>query len=101
MIRLAASLLIVVGVFQLFDSIQVGSVAMLRGLHDARTPALIGFFAYWMVGLPIAVLLSMKFDLGAVGVWCGLAVGLFVACVMLAPRLWKMTVPAVANPDRT
>ena len=100
-IRLAASLLIVVGVFQLFDSIQVGSVAMLRGLHDARMPALIGFFAYWMVGLPIAVLLSMKFDLGAVGVWSGLAVGLFVACVMLAPRLWKMTVPAVANPDRT
>jgi Na+-driven multidrug efflux pump len=62
--------------------------------------ALIGFFAYWMVGLPIAVLLSMKFDLGAVGVWSGLAVGLFVACVMLAPRLWKMTVPAVATPDR-
>jgi multidrug resistance protein, MATE family len=100
-IRLAASLLIVVGVFQLFDSIQVGSVAMLRGLHDARMPALIGFFAYWMVGLPIAVLLSMKFELGAVGVWSGLAVGLFVACVTLAPRLWKMTVPAVANPDRT
>ena len=89
-----------VGVFQLFDSIQVGSVAMLRGLHDARMPALIGFFAYWMVGLPIAVLLSMKFDLGAVGVWSGLAVGLFVACVTLAPRLWKMTVPAVTNPDR-
>ena len=99
-IRLAASLLIVVGVFQLFDSIQVGSVAMLRGLHDARIPALIGFFAYWMVGLPIAVLLSMKFDLGAVGVWCGLAVGLFIACIMLSPRLWKMTVPAVASPDR-
>jgi len=99
-IRLAASLLIVVGVFQLFDSIQVGSVAMLRGLHDARIPALIGFFSYWMVGLPIAVLLSMKFDLGAVGVWCGLAAGLFVACIMLSPRLWKMTVPTVASQDR-
>jgi MATE family multidrug resistance protein len=61
---------------------------------------LIGFFAYWMVGLPIAVLLSMKFDLGAVSVWWGLAVGLFVACVMLAPRLWKMTAPEVANRDR-
>jgi len=42
----------------------------------------------------------MKFDLGAVGVWSGLAVGLFVACVMLSPRLWKMTAPAVATPDR-
>lgn len=99
-IRLAASLLIVVGVFQLFDSIQVGSVAMLRGLHDARIPALIGFFAYWMVGLPIAVLLSMKFNFGAIGVWWGLAVGLFVACVMLAPRLWKMTTPTNAIHNR-
>ena len=98
-IRLAASLLVVVGVFQLFDSLQVGSASMLRGLHDARMPAVIGFFAYWMVGLPVALLLSVKFDFGAVGVWCGLAAGLFVACVMLGPRLWKMTAPAAANPD--
>lgn len=99
-IRLAASLLVVVGVFQLFDSLQVGSASMLRGLHDARMPAVIGFFAYWMIGLPVALLLSVKFDFGAVGVWCGLAAGLFVACVMLGPRLWKMTAPAVANPNR-
>jgi MATE family multidrug resistance protein len=99
-VRMAAAMLVVVGVFQLFDSIQVGSVSMLRGLHDARMPALIGFFSYWMVGLPVAVLLSVKFDLGAVGVWWGLAVGLFVACVMLSPRLWKMTEPGVANRDR-
>jgi MATE family multidrug resistance protein len=95
-IRLAASILVVVGVFQIFDSLQVGSVAMLRGLHDTRMPALIGFFAYWIVGLPVAVLLSEKFGLGAVGVWCGLAAGLFIACVTLGPRLWQMTAPGAA-----
>lgn len=96
-IRLAASIMVVVGVFQLFDSIQIGSVAMLRGLHDARIPAFIGFFSYWIVGIPVAVLLSMKFDFGAVGIWCGLAAGLMVACLMLAPRLWKMTAPSAAS----
>lgn len=96
-IQLAAKILIVVGIFQLFDSLQVGSVSMLRGLHDARIPALMGFIAYWLIGLPVAVLLSTKFDFGAVGVWCGLAVGLFVACVTLGPRLWKMTAPGAAN----
>ena len=92
-IALAAKILIVVGVFQLFDSLQVGSVAMLRALHDTRVPAIIGFFAYWIVGLPVAMVLSMKLDFGAVGVWCGLATGLFVACVTLGPRLWRKTEP--------
>ena len=96
-IRLAANILIVVGVFQIFDSLQVCSVSMLRSLHDARVPAMMGFFAYWIVGLPVAVLLSMKFGFGAVGVWCGLATGLFVASVTLGPRLWKMTGPKVAS----
>ncbi len=96
-IALSARILIVVGVFQLFDSLQVGSVSMLRGLHDARIPALIGFIAYWVIGLPVAVLFSMKFDLGAVGVWWGLATGLFVASITLGPRLWKMTEPKAAT----
>lgn len=99
-IRLAASLLIVVGVFQLFDSIQVASASMLRGLRDARIPALIGFFSYWMIGLPVAVLLSVKFNFGAIGVWWGLAAGLVVACIMLGPRLWKMTTPTNAIHNR-
>ncbi len=90
-IELAASIMVVVGVFQLFDSLQIGSVAMLRGLHDARMPAVMGFVAYWVIGIPIGVLLSIHLDYGAVGVWCGLAVGLMVACGLLVPRLWKLT----------
>jgi multidrug resistance protein, MATE family len=93
-IALAAKILIVVGVFQLFDSLQVGSGAMLRALHDTRIPAMMGFFAYWIVGLPVALVLSMKFGFGAVGVWCGLATGLFVACITLGPRLWIKSEPS-------
>jgi MATE family multidrug resistance protein len=90
-IEVAAAIMIVVGIFQLFDSLQIGSVAMLRGLHDARMPAVMGFVAYWIIGIPIAVILSIRFGYGAVGVWCGLASGLFVACCLLVPRLWKLT----------
>lgn len=90
-IKLAASIMIVVGVFQLFDSLQIGSVAMLRGLHDARMPAFMGFVAYWVIGIPIGILLSIQMGYGAVGVWCGLATGLFIACALLVPRLWKLT----------
>jgi MATE family multidrug resistance protein len=96
-IRLAASIMVVVGVFQLFDSLQIGSVAMLRGLHDVTAPAWMGFIAYWIIGIPVAVLLSMKMDYGAVGVWSGLAVGLMASCFMQVPRLWKKTAPQDAT----
>lgn len=88
-IVLAGSLLMVVGVFQLFDSLQVASSAMLRGLQDARVPAVIGFAAYWLVGLPVGAGLAFGLHLGALGVWWGLAAGLFVAAISLGPRLWK------------
>jgi len=87
-IALTGSLLVIVGVFQLFDSLQVVSSAMLRGLHDARIPALMGFASYWLVGLPVGAGLAFGFDLGATGVWWGLATGLFVAAITLVPRLW-------------
>lgn len=96
-IRMAARIMVVVGIFQLFDSLQAGSVSMLRGLHDARVPALIGFIAYWLIGIPLAAVLPDITGLGAVAVWIGLAAGLLAACLMLVPRLWKMTAPAAST----
>jgi MATE family multidrug resistance protein len=86
-ISLTVALLVIVGVFQLFDSVQVASSSMLRGLHDTRIPAVMGFVAYWLIGLPVAMLLSWFWQMEARGVWWGLAAGLFVACVTLGPRL--------------
>lgn len=90
-ISLTGSLLVIVGVFQLFDSLQVASSAMLRGLRDARIPALMGFVAYWFVGLPVGALLAFHFQLRAIGIWWGLAAGLFLAAITLGPRLWQST----------
>jgi MATE family multidrug resistance protein len=93
-IALAASLLVVVGLFQLFDSLQVAAAAMLRGLEDARVPALMGFVSYWVVALPVGAGLAFGCKLGPIGIWWGLAAGLFVASVTLGPRLWKFTRPS-------
>jgi multidrug resistance protein, MATE family len=99
-ISLAGSLLVIVGVFQLFDSLQVASAAMLRGLQDARVPAVMGFAAYWLVGLPVGAGMAFSLHLGALGVWWGLAAGLLVASITLGPRLWKFTKPtAIATRD--
>jgi MATE family multidrug resistance protein len=97
-IALTGSLLMIVGIFQLFDSLQVASSSMLRGLHDARVPALMGFAAYWVVGLPVGAGLAFGFHLGPTGVWWGLAAGLCMASITLGPRLWRSIANATDFP---
>ena len=88
-IHLTASLLVIVGLFQLVDGLQVSSSSMLRGLHDAKVPAVVGLVSYWIIGLPLSAGLAFGLHLGAQGVWWGLAAGLSAVAVTLVPRLWK------------
>ncbi|MFT5904949.1 MAG: MATE family multidrug resistance protein [Cryomorphaceae bacterium] len=91
-IAYATSFLIVAGVFQIVDGQQVASIGMLRGLHDTKAPAIIGFFSYWIVGIPFGYWLAFHTTVGAVGIWWGLALGLTIASVLLAVRLWRFRV---------
>ncbi len=88
-IAYATSFLVVAGVFQIVDGQQVASIGMLRGLHDTTTPAIIGFFSYWIVGIPFGYWLAFHAGVGPIGVWWGLALGLTVASFLLAIRLWR------------
>ena len=88
---LAARLLLVAAVFQLFDGGQVISVGALRGLTDVRVPTLITFVAYWVIALPLGYGLAFHTSLGPVGVWAGLATGLGLAAVLLAWRFHRLT----------
>jgi MATE family multidrug resistance protein len=90
-IALAAQLLVVAAVFQLFDGGQVVSAGALRGLTDVKVPTVITFIAYWMVSLPLAGLLAFRASLGPVGIWTGLAAGLASAAVLLAWRFVRLT----------
>ncbi len=89
-IEMTVNILVVAGVFQLVDGWQVSSAALLRGMHDTRYAAVTGFVAYWLIGLPVAWLLGMHLSHGPPGVWWGLALGLLIASLVLAHRLWHM-----------
>lgn len=91
-IAYATSLLVIAGFFQVVDGQQVASIGMLRGLHDTKMPAIIGFFSYWIIGIPFGYWLTFHAGAGPAGVWWGLALGLSVASVLLAIRLWKLRV---------
>jgi multidrug resistance protein, MATE family len=88
---LAARLLVVAAIFQIFDGGQVLSVGALRGLTDVRIPVMITFVAYWVIALPVAYFLAFRMSLGPVGVWVGLAIGLACAALSLVWRFHRKT----------
>jgi MATE family multidrug resistance protein len=89
-IKLAAGLLVIAGLFQFVDGSQVISSSGLRGLGDVKIPAWLGIFAYWGVAIPSGAYLAFSRDLGAYGVWWGLALGLGTAALTLGTRAWWM-----------
>lgn len=90
-VALAAQLLVVAALFQIFDGGQVIGAAILRGLHDVKLPAIITFLAYWVIAIPGGYLLGARGGFGAVGVWTALAAGLAFAAIFLGLRFSRLT----------
>ena len=88
-IGLAAQLIVLAGLFQFSDGIQVASNGALRGLKDTRVPMAITLFAYWIIGMPVGWWLAFHQGMGARGMWMGLIAGLSVAALMLFIRFWR------------
>ena len=87
----AASLLVVAALFQLSDGIQVVGLGALRGMSDVKRPTIITFVAYWGIGLPLGYWLGFHGNMGPVGVWMGLLVGLTISAVLLFYRFNRQT----------
>lgn len=98
-IKIASSLLIVAGLFQISDGVQVVFLGALRGLQDVKRPMWITFFAYWVIGFPVCYFLGLKTDLAAFGVWIGLLVGLTVSAIMLYLRFHKLAVALIHSKE--
>lgn len=89
-VDLAAQLLLVAALFQLFDGVQCVGLGVLRGLSDIRVPTFLALTAYWLVALPLAYLLGFVFGMGIYGIWFGLSAGLIFAAVSLVIRFRQL-----------
>ena len=93
-LALSANLLLFVVFFLFFDATQATCVGALRGYKDTRIPMYIALFSYWGVGLPLEVILGFGLvgePMGVYGFWTGLAMGVGVAALLLAYRLWRVS----------
>ena len=90
-IQLAAQLLIVASLFQLSDGVQLVVLGALRGMTDVKIPSILTFIAYWLVAIPIGLLLAVYFEMRALGMWIGLGIGLTLSAIMLIYRFHHQT----------
>ncbi len=89
-IDLTATLLTVGATFFVADGIQTIAAGALRGMNDTRVPLLFAAISYWGIGFTTAYGLGFRTELGAVGVWIGLAIGTAVYAVLLILRFGRL-----------
>jgi MATE family multidrug resistance protein len=80
------SLLGLAACFQIFDGIQTVSTGALRGLGETRAPMLANLLGYWVLGLPMGLMLCFVFHWGIYGLWIGLLIALIVLATTLLLR---------------
>lgn len=87
-IALAATLIPIAGVFQLFDGLQAVAGGVLRGAADTRAAMIANILGFWAIGLPLGLLLAFRGGMGPAGLWWGLVAGLGAVAVVLLARMY-------------
>ena len=87
----AATLILFIAVYQIFDDAQATMAGSLRGYKDTRVPMLYSVVGYWLLAFPVGLALGYGWgevpELGVYGFWIGLAVGLAAVAVAMGLRL--------------
>lgn len=88
---LASKLLIIAALFQLSDGIQTVALGCLRGIQDVKIPSIITFIAYWIITIPLGFFLCYTMQMGALGMWIALGLGLTFSALLLVRRFVLLT----------
>lgn len=86
LIMLSSLFVSILGIFHFFDGSQMVLLGIFRGLKKTVFPMLLSIICFWLVGLPLALFFAFYTDLGAAGIWCGLALGLVALFSLLLFR---------------
>jgi multidrug resistance protein, MATE family len=89
LVGFALQYLVLAAIFQLADGVQAVAAGALRGLLDTRVPMWIAIFSYWVPGIGVSIGLGFFTPLEGIGVWLGLATGLFFAAILLIWRWYR------------
>ncbi len=85
-IRLGRPLIVLGGVFQAFDAVQIIVAGSLRGAGDTRWPFLTQSALAWGFMLPLAYVISTTLERGLIGAWAACTVYVLVLALVLLQR---------------
>ena len=98
--EIARQVLLLAALIQIFDAFAMVALGSLAGAGDTRFVATITVFASWAIKIPLAVVLIVYGDLGALGAWLGMAVEIVflaaVGCWRVRGATWLEKDAAVA-----
>ena len=91
MLAVGPSLLWIAAAFQIFDGVQTVCTGALRGLGETRAPMVANFVGYWILGLPLGLILCFILRWGIYGMWIGLTLALIVISSILLHRWHRIS----------
>ncbi|QLG70524.1 hypothetical protein HG535_0A04640 [Zygotorulaspora mrakii] len=80
-VDLVTSALPILAFMQIFDAFNASTAGCLRGQGRQKIGGFINMFAFYAIGIPMAVLLTFNFNLGVGGLWYGITCALIVMSV--------------------
>lgn len=83
-LSICVPIMFVVGLFQVFDGLQVALGGILKGIKTTKAIMVSMFSGYWLLGFPLGYYLAFNQGMNLMGFWIGLAFSLFSASLILA-----------------
>lgn len=80
-LEISSKLLILAGINQISDSLNVVGTGVLRGQGRQRIGSILNIISYYFLAIPLGYVLAFKFGMEMSGLWIGLTIGVFVLAV--------------------
>lgn len=89
LIQICVPIMLLAGIFQVFDGLQVSLGGIFKGLKNTNIVMIGNFSAYWLIGLPLGFFLAFKHKMGLYPMWLGLTIAILTLGIMFLVVLLK------------
>ena len=87
--KIVVPVMFVLGVFQIFDGLQISLSGICKGVKQTDIVLLANFIAYWCVSVPTGCILGLVYNLKLIGFWIGLCMSAVLLCSIMIYKLKK------------